>query len=197
MRLFQPAPAGELSEALGYCGHIDIVRFEGAAIPGHSGLMLFIGRIGHDHEELFKAGQASNIFGRGATGALDEAWIINHRVCSDNVLDYDAMAPVVAKVISVGEAGLAAGEHGTQPGVTSVAHLVTPFWVGIAIAAVADLELEEMVVFKQHDGLDDVVNGLEAAGERHLDTPPDGGLHIVELDVEPGNAIADHAVFLI
>src|SRR5690606_40165851 len=134
---------------------------------------------------------------RCAPVTLVAARIRNPRFCSDTVLDYAAMAPVGAKAISVGEAGLAARAHGTQPGVTSVAHLVTPFWVGIAIAAVADLELEEMVVFKQHDGLDDVVNGLEAAGERHLDTPPDGGLHIVELDVEPGNAIADHAVFLI
>jgi hypothetical protein len=54
-----------------------------------------------------------------------------------------------------------------------------------------------MIVLKQHNGLDDVVNGLEAAGQGHLDAPPDGGFDIVELDMEPGNTLAGHAVFLI
>lgn len=47
-------------------------------------------------EKLFLSREATDVFWRGAMGAVDEEWVVDHRICSDNLLDH-AMAPVVAK----------------------------------------------------------------------------------------------------
>src|SRR5690606_24502796 len=196
-RLAMGAAPGEFGEARCDGIQTDVGRIEEAAIPGHDAVVLRMFWVGHGVEKLFKAREAAHIFWRSPTGAVDKAGVVDHRVCSYGLLDHDTMAPVVAKIIGVGEAGLSAGEDRAETDVAGVAHLVTPVGIGIAIAAVADLELEEMIVLKQHGGLDDGVNCLESAGQGHLDPSPDGGLHIVELNPEPGNTIAGHAVFLI
>src|SRR5690606_25278676 len=50
-------------------------------------------------------------------------------------------------------------------------------------------ELEQVIVVEWHGRLDDVVQGLERCRQRHLGAPPDGGLPVIELDPDAGDAI--------
>ena len=59
-----------------------------------------------------------------------------------------------------------------------------PFWIGDGEALFADAELEQVSVVERHHGLDNVVHGSERGGERHLDTAPDGGLPVIQLDLQ-------------
>ena len=64
-----------------------------------------------------------------------------------------------------------------------------PFWIGNAIAFVADVELEEVIVLEQHHGLDNLVQPLQAGRQRYLDPTPDGWLDAFELDANASDAV--------
>ena len=61
-------------------GEPDIISLKKVAIPGQDPVVLMMFGVGHSAEELFKARQAANIFGRSATGAFDKARIADQRI---------------------------------------------------------------------------------------------------------------------
>src|SRR4051794_36556293 len=61
--------------------------------------------------------------------------------------------------------------------------------MGDGVALAAGTELEGVIIVERHGRLDQVVKGLERCRQRERDAPPDGGLPIIELDPDAGNAV--------
>src|SRR6266446_444293 len=66
-----------------------------------------------------------------------------------------------------------------------------PFSIGDSVAFVADVEPEEVIVLEWHHRLDDVVQTLQACGQRDLDPSPNGGSDIFEFDADASDAIGN------
>lgn len=66
---------------------------------------------------------------------------------------------------------------------------IIPFGIGDGVALSVGAELEQVIIVKRHGRLNDVVQGLERCRQRHLGAPPDGGLPVIELDPDAGDAM--------
>lgn len=105
------------------------------------------------------------------------------------------MSPVVTKVIGVVQGLDATLDKSADPNIACGVGLAAevPFGIGNRISPATRIELEEMIIFEEHDGLDNVVKTLQACGDRDLDPAPDDWLDMIELDVNPCDAfIRDH-----
>jgi len=129
-----------------------------------------------------------------ASGPLSRGQI---RIGGQNGFDHDAVPPVVAKIIGIDKVGDAAPDELGEADVAGVAgwrvHVVVV--EADAVARLADIEAEQMIVLEQHDGLDREVQRLEAVGERQFDATPDGRFDIVECDANPSDLVG-HAAML-
>jgi ABC-type lipoprotein release transport system permease subunit len=105
--------------------------------------------------DLFRWPSPSTADETGVTSSLDD-W--------QNVLDREMKPPIVPEVVGVGELGHSSVDQGSDPDVLGVPHFGTPLTVGDAVAAVADLEQEEMTIVEGDDGLDRVVQATQVGG---------------------------------
>lgn len=159
--------------------------------------MLWVAWPGHGIEKFLEPRWTADVLWRRATVAIDEPGISGSWIGGQNLFDHDAVPPVVAEVIGVGKIRDAALDELGEADVTGVAgrrvHIVVV--EADAVAGLADIEAEQMIVLKQHDGLDREVQGLEAVGERQFDPPPDGRFDVVECDANPRDLFG-HAAML-
>lgn len=109
-------------------------------------------------------------------------------------LDRDRVLPVVAEVVGAGQLRDAAIHQYVEPhGLRRVGFVAQPIPFGISDGVALSICSE----LKRDGRLDDVVQGPERSGDRGLDAPPDGGLPVIELDPDAGDAIGvDHATSL-
>ena len=63
---------------------------------------------------------------------------------------------------------------------------------GLAVDALADHELEHMGIGPADYGLDDVVQGQQRRGERHVDPAPQPGLDLPQFDPETCHGFDHH-----
>ena len=72
------------------------------------------------------------------------------------------MPPIVAEVIGIVEGGYAAIHQSADPNIAGGIGLAAEVLFGIrnGITLAAGIELEEVIILEQHDGLDDVVQPL-------------------------------------
>jgi len=175
----------------------DVVGVEGTPVPLEHGFVLGMARLGHGFEKLLEPRWAADILGRCAALAVDEAGIINGRIGGQDCFDHDAVPPVIAKIIGVGEIRDATFEELCEAQIAGVAgwrvHVIVV--EADAVAGLADIEAEQMVVLEQHDGLDREVQRLETVGKRQLDPSPDGRFDVVECDANPRDLVG-HAAML-
>ena len=103
------------------------------------------------------------------------------------------MLPAVAEVVEVAHGPVPGGlEHVGQRGLGRGRGLVAAVvGVGQAPSTAGGLELVEVIVLPGHRGLQDEVQPIEPEGGRHLDAAGDGGLDLLERDVEAHDAHAD------
>lgn len=105
--------------------------------------------------------------------------------------------PVVAEVVGVEKLADAAIDEGRELDVLRRGHAaVRPHGIRNAVALVASLEVPEMIIFPAHRGLDNVVQHLQAGGDRDIDPAPDGGLDILEDDMDARDGLGGHAASL-
>lgn len=176
----------------------DVVGIEGTPVPLEHGFVFGMARLGHGVDKLLEPRWAADILGRCAALAIDEAGIISGRIGGQDCFDHDAVPPVIAKIIGVGEVRDAAFDELCEAQIAGVAgwrvHVIVV--EADAVAGLADIEAEQVVVLKQHDGLDREVQRLEAVGEGQLDPSPDGRIDVVECDANPRDLVS-HAAMLI
>ena len=72
-RFFSFLVLGQLGDTCRDLGFRDIFGVEGSTIPSLDVCMFWMTWVAHDVEEVFEAGDTSDIFRRGAIGAFDEA----------------------------------------------------------------------------------------------------------------------------
>lgn len=143
--------------AFGQCCHsgadivrADVVWVEGTPIPLQHGFVLGMARLCHGFEKLVEPRRASDIFGRCAALAIDEAGIISGGIGGQDCFDHDVVVPVVAKIIGVDEVRDAAFDELGEAQVAGVAgwrvHIVV--FEGDAVAGLADIEAEQVVVLE-------------------------------------------------
>ena len=111
-----------------------------------------------------------------------------------NVLDDDIVTPVVAEVVDVEEPFDASADEGSQANAHRVVDVAFEELVvrkGLTVDALVDHELEQMRVGPADGDLDDVVQGQQGGGERHVDAPPERRFDLPELDSDACNGL-DH-----
>lgn len=97
------------------CRLVDVVSIERAAIPLTQMRVLFVVGVVHGIDEQFEARKAADILGWAASLARDEARVLLVRIARSGILDGNAMAPVVAHVIGVGQRADAATDEHAEP----------------------------------------------------------------------------------
>lgn len=119
--------------------------------------MLLVLGIGDGVEAQFEAGDATDIVGWSAAGAVDVAGILGSRIGVGDCLDRDRVPPVVTEVVVVGQLGVAAIDQRSEPHrlcrVCFVEQTI-PFGIGDGVALSVGAELEQMIIFKRHGRLD-------------------------------------------
>ena len=124
--------------------------------------MLWVAWISHDGEEVFKAGLTADVFGRCATGTIDEARIGKFRIGRSDSFDSHSMPPVVAKIVSVGELFRLGFNQLAEGGMLGIKDVHEAVRVRNAIAGLvaplvtmgAHVKPEKVIVLEQHHGLD-------------------------------------------
>lgn len=98
--------------------------------------------------------------------AVDSARIIGCRIGIQDGFDCDRMLPVVTEVICVCEGLDAALNESTNSNIASSAGLPAIMLPGIgnAIALAVHFKFEEVVVFKEHDRFDNVMQNFKTGG---------------------------------
>ena len=148
VRGFRPRRAGR-----------DFVRLKAPAVPAHHRLVLLVERVPARFEKLHEAGDAPDILGRAPSLASDEYRVVDVALPVPHLFDEEVVAPVVAEVVDVEKLLDAAVDDRLQP---DARRLVEPFIrttvvLGLAIAPVPDLELEQVRVRPVERELDEVV----------------------------------------
>ena len=109
--------------------------------------------------------------------------------------DEDVVPPVVAEVVDVDEALDATLDERLQLDAGGLVYVPVPEVVighGLAVDALADHELEQMGIGPADYGLDDVVQGQQRRGERHVDPAPHQRLDLPQFDPEPCHGFDHH-----
>ena len=124
----------------------------------------------------------------------NEAGVVESWVGGPDSLDENGVSPVVAEVVGIGEALDAGVDERAELRLPGVNHRdpdairIGDAVVGL-VSARSDVELEEMVVLEQHDGLYGLVQGAHRRRQRNLGAPPDHGLGVIEGDLDAGDAV--------
>ena len=172
---------------------VDVVRLKAPAVPAHHRLVLLVERVPARFEKLHEAGDTSHVFGRTPPLASDTYRVVDVALPVPHLLDEEVVAPVVAEVVDVEKLHDVAVDDRLQP---DARRLVEPFIripvvLGLAIAPVPDLELEQVRVRPEEREPDEIVEGEQGRRERHVDPAPDRGLDLLKFDSDPGDWL-DH-----
>ena len=137
---------------------VDVVRLEASAVPAHHRFVLLVECIPDRFEKLHEAGDASHVLGRAPSLASNKCRVVDVGLPVPHLLDEEVVAPVVAEVVDVEKLLDAAFDDRLK---LDARCLVEPFIritvvLGLAIAPIPDLELEQVRVCPAERGLDEV-----------------------------------------
>ena len=187
------SPAGKFGGAGFDLINADVFWFEGLPIPFNEAAALWMVQVRHGLDKVLEAGDAADVFWRGASFAFNETGIFMGRICIGDRLDGKRVLPVIAKIIGVGQARDTAIYQRAEFDVFGVGDIGPAIRIGNAVAAwlAVDLhgEAEEMIIFKQHRRLNDFVQAAQTGGERRLDTTPDHRFAVIQSDLYAGDAV--------
>ncbi len=166
---------------------IDVLGIEVVAGPFAQLGIFLVARVRQHLEQSQIAIDAAAILRRAGPLARDQRRVGLLRVERLDLLDDDLVLPIVAEVVDVAEAldapldqraeldvAVVVGGLVARPGIV----------VGLTIAAVADLELMQVVVLPAHRRLDDPVQHVQAAVGGDADPTPDGRPQAAQRDLE-------------
>src|SRR3954452_19264760 len=150
---------------------IEVVGIEVLTQPLTSLGVLWMSRIGEDFEQFKVAPGAATILGRtpalsGGTGGTGQS--LNG---GQALFDQERMFPVVAEIVSVGEADDARLDQAIQGDAFLVGGIVDG--ARIAVLPAFDIECVEMVVFPAHGGLDRAMQVTERRLTGNQEPAPD------------------------
>lgn len=178
---------------------IEPFRIEMSTAPAFGFRMFGIGRIGHDFEEAFVSAHATDIFGRPRPRAFDAGAMFRGLVQCKKRFHLDPMAPVVAEIVDIGEAGAffeIAKAH--LPKIKDARIVIKRIFRqerDVTIAQSADPELVEMIIPPVECRLDGKVQLLEVPLARQDETTPDIQFDLVEANADlDGIAGREHGV---
>ena len=183
-------PGGEILEDHANVALLDVVGVEGVAAPGEHAVVLLVVGIRHGLEELREAAGAADILRRRAAGTRDEAGILGVRLALPDVLDRDAVLPVVAEVVDVEELAHAPVDQRSEAdALRLVDRALEDFRLGIgdAVDLLAHHELVEVAVLPAHGDLDEVVQRGQRGRQRHVEHAPDHRDGAFEFDADAGD----------
>lgn len=163
---------------------IEPFRIEMPTAPAF-GLRVFgIGQVDHDFEEAFVSAHATDIFWRPRPRAFDASAMFRGLAQCKKRFHMDLMAPVVAEIVDIGEAGAffeIAKAH--LPKIKHARIVVKRIFRqerDVTKAQPADPELVEMIIPPVECRLDGKVQLLEVPLARQDETTPDIRLDLVE-----------------
>lgn len=183
-------------------GFGDILGVERPAILLLEVCMFGMLGLGHDVEEVFKAGNAADVFVWSAIGTFDEAWIGGCGFGSCDRFNKDCVLPVVAKVVGVSQSLDASFNKGAQlgfAGVQGIAEVIIGtlvVWIRYGVtglgAPCSCCKIKQVIVLKQRDGLDHLMQGQQADCQRNLDATPNHRFDVIKCDLETDNLIVGY-----
>ncbi len=148
-------------------------------------------------EKFSIAPGAADILGRAASCNVDQARIENTGFRVEEALDLDRVLPAVAKVIEISQRLCAdIFENVVETGLARVERAIALIGIWHTPPDVPGADLIEVSIGPAHRGLDREMQTVEPDCERHLDPAQNGGLDVVEGDLEAGDGIGAHAATL-
>jgi hypothetical protein len=171
--------------------HAEFLRIKIISDPSHEVAAFLVKGFGRRLDGLDQpliAGDTTAVFRRPSPLAVDQPGN-PAGVCGDVIVFYfDAVDPVVAKVIDVVKNLSGPGDPFRQPGPGRV--LALCLLVGRFEASVVDVELVEMVVLPAEQHLDGPVQLVQGCVTRKDHGSPDGRLDALQVDSETQGGIA-------
>mgnify|MGYP003365032082 CR=1 FL=1 len=138
-------------------------------------------------QKLLIAWNAADILRRTGSRAVNTGRVLGSAFEEKQIFDFYGMAPVVAKIIDVGERRARVAEI-SQPDLALVKDLRIAdgrsfrSLNGISVTQSPDLELMEMIIPPVKGRLDSEVKLLQVPFTWHDETPPDGWFDLVDRD---------------
>ena len=160
--------------------------------------MLFVIGVGNRRQEILVAPNATNVFERTGSFALQAKWIPLPIRRRQTALEQDFMFPTIAKIVHVAKAESLAGlgQNATDHRLGGIDAVEVAFQkTGITVAHSLNIELVQMAIVPTHRRLDVSMQLIERAIV-NLNPPPDRRSDVDEDDFELINCVAGHCLGL-